>query len=142
MEQELLQQFMIEIFIMVGLIIGLLVNYLITLYPLLYFYKAAGLKNPNHVFIPIFGQFKVYNLANLSAWFCLIQLAVVIPIIGSICIWIFMAYVNFKISKNFRLGTLGCILSIFIGIFVWYYIAIKKLPFQAELKSKYLDLEV
>lgn len=54
MEQEVLQQFISQLFLMITPVIGLLVNYLITLYPLRYLYKTAGLKNPNYVFIPIF----------------------------------------------------------------------------------------
>lgn len=122
-------------FLTIFLVIAIL-SYLFTVYPLYKMYQRAGLKNPKFAFIPIINTLKLYNLANISAWFVLIGL---IPVIGLLATSILSCYVSFKLGENFGLGTLGCILTIFFPTFAYWYIVLTDKPFVGRLDAKYLE---
>ena len=121
-------------------VIVLALSYLISIYPLYTMYKRANLKNPWVAFIPIFGGIKSFNLANFSMWWYLLAIIVsCIPILGGIAVIIFSCYCSIKTCKNFGLGTLGAILSIFFGIFVYWYIVLTDKQFIAQLNPKFTN---
>lgn len=119
----------------------LVAQYALTAFPLYKMYKKADLKNPEFAFIPIIGSFKTYNLANLSMWYILLMSIVsCIPIIGYFAVVIFNIYFNVKLGQNFGLNTFGCILCIFFGIFVYWYIALSdNVQFIGELNPKFQE---
>lgn len=122
------------------LLIVVLASYLLTAYPLYQMYKRANLKNPWVAFIPGIGSLKLLNLANLSLWYYLgMILIAMIPIVGAIIVYIFAIYYSYKVFANFGLGVLGCILGLFFGVFVYWYIVITKKPFIAQINPKFTN---
>lgn len=118
----------------------LLISYLLSVYPVYKMYTLANLKNPWIAFIPGIGQIKMYNLADFSMWTVLVLLIIsIIPFIGALVVFCFSIYLNWIIAKNFGFDTLGCILTIFFGIFVYWYIALTNRPFVGEIKSQYIN---
>jgi len=117
----------------------LLFVYLLKVFPLYRMYKMAGLKNPEFAFIPIIGELKLYNLANLSSWCCLVWLLTFIPFVGPIIVWIFNAYVRVKVCCNFGVYILLCILSIFISPFIYWYIVLTNRTFLGVIDYCYKE---
>lgn len=119
-------------------LIILAIEYLVKVYPTYIMFKRANLKNPWIAFIPGVGQWKTYNLANFSMWWVLgVAVLTLIPVVGSILTFIFLAYRDWKIAENFGLGILGRILSIFFSLFVVWYIVLTKKDFQAIINHKF-----
>lgn len=122
------------------LFIIFLAIYLLSVYPAYKMYQLANLKNPWVAFIPVVGQIKMFNLANLSMWLYIpILLLSFIPFLGTLLVFIFMIYYTVTICKNFGLGILGCILAIFFGFFVYWYIALTNKQFVGNINPKYQD---
>lgn len=115
-----------------------IINYLFTVYPIYKMSKKANLKNTNFAFVPILNGINVYNLANLSFWYCLI---IFIPWIGAIASMILAAYIHFKLAENFGLNTLGCIAAIFFPLIVYWYIALSDKNFVGTIDKKYINEE-
>lgn len=119
---------------------ALTISYVLTAYPLYKMYKLAGLKNPKYALIPFIGGLKIYNLANLSMWVALgLMLLAFVPIIGTIAVSIASMYITFKVCENFGCSTFVCILGIFFGVFVYWYIALTNKPFVGQIDAKYKE---
>lgn len=128
------------LFFAITLITYLVIYYLFVAFPYYKMYQRANLKNPWIAFIPLIGQFKVFNLANFSMWYYLALIGIAfIPFVGALIIFIFMIYVYCKILKNFCLGPLGIILGIFFTPFVIWYIVLARKPFVGQLNPKFTN---
>lgn len=122
------------------LLATLVISYVLIAYPLYKMYKSAGLKNPKFALIPIIGGLKIYNLANLTMWVALILMVVAfIPFIGTLIVSITGMYVTFKTCENFGCSTFVCILSMFFGVFVYWYIVLTNKPFIGQINDKYKE---
>ncbi|NLZ34371.1 MAG: hypothetical protein GX889_05585 [Clostridiales bacterium] len=128
------------LFFAVAFTIYLIAYYLFIAFPYYKMYQRANLKNPWIAFIPLIGQFKIFNLANFSMWYYLALIGIAfIPFVGALIIFIFMIYVYCKIFKNFCLGPLGTIIGIFFAPFVIWYIVLARKPFIGQLNPKFTN---
>lgn len=117
-----------------------LISYVISSYIFYNMYKQANLKNPWVAFIPVFGQIKVFNLANLSMWFFVLLVVVsFIPVVGTILLYIAQAYLSYTLGKNFGMKDGYCIVGIFIPIILYLAIIIQKRGLVRQINPKYLN---
>lgn len=116
---------MINFYMANVLIAYLIVAYFLTTYPYYKMAIKANMKNPKYMFIPVVNGVKLFNLAGYSGWYFLIfALISLIPFIGVLISAIFGCVVKYKVCKAFGLRTSVCMLSIFIPIIVFWYIAL------------------
>lgn len=117
-----------------------LISYVISSCIFYNMYKQANLKNPWVAFIPVFGQIKVFNLANLSMWFFVLLVVVsFIPVVGTILLYIAQAYLSYTLGKNFGMKDGYCIVGIFIPIILYLAIIIQKRGLVRQINPKYLN---
>lgn len=128
------------LFFAIALITYLVIYYLFVAFPYYKMYQRANLKNPWIAFIPLIGQFKIFNLANFSMWYYLALIGIAfIPFVGILIVGIFSIYMYYKILKNFCLGPLGIILGIFFTPIVIWYIVLARKPFIGQLNPKFTN---
>lgn len=96
---------------------GLIVQYLICVFPVYRMAVTAGFEDAWIAFIPIVNNYLIFKLASWNGWLFLIG---IVPLVGVIVY--LMAY--YRVAINFKLGTLGGILSIFFSLIVWWVIVI------------------
>lgn len=138
------------------LMIVIVINYVLTAYPMYKMFQKADIKNPKYAFIPIFNYFKLFNLANLSGWYCSFAFISLFAFfylfsLGELDNWIYIIYINafifaivllymrFKIAQNFGLDTLGCILTMLMPIPAYWYLALSQKQFVGNIDIKYLN---
>lgn len=114
------------------------ISYLITIYPKYYMIKTSGVGATWTAFIPVLNDIQLFKMAGYKWWTYFLYLAGIslswVPILGwiaSICSIIFLCVVFWKVSENFGLGTFGKVITLFLGIWVHWYIALTKKPYRA-----------
>lgn len=112
------------------------ISYLITIYPRYYMVKTSGVGPVWTAFIPVVNDIQLFKMAGYKWWTYFLYLAGIglswLPIVGwiaSICSIIFLCVVYWKVSGNFGLGTLGKVLTLFLGTWVHWYIALARKPY-------------
>lgn len=113
----------IIIFAILGYVIDVLPRYLIA--------KKVNLNNPELMFVPILGDIKMLNVANISGWaFLLIFIPIAYPILVIVR--------NYKIFAGFDFTEAGRIVGLFFSFIAMWFIAIdSKTPFKGMLEEKY-----
>ncbi len=134
------------ILLVFGLLIGVcFVAWLITLYPRYYMVKNSGVGPAWSAFIPIWQDIQLFKIAGFKWWHYWVYIgaytiASFIPILCYIAPWasiIFMCVLYWRVSGNFGLGTVGKILSLFLGWWVYWYVALTKKPYTPAMAQTY-----
>ena len=117
--------------------IAAFIAWLITLYPRYYMIKASGVGPTWTAFIPIWQDIQLFKMAGFpwwSYWVYLIGFSIgyCIPVVNffaAIGMFVFLCILYWRVSANFSLGTGGRILSLILGWWVYWYVALKQLPY-------------
>lgn len=134
------------ILLVFAVLIGVLfVAWLFTLYPRYYMVKTSGVGPAWSAFIPIWQDIQMFKIAGFKWWFYLIYLGAnvvsayipVLDIIVPIAATIFMCVLYWRVSDRFGLGIVGKILTIFLGWFVYWYVALTKKPYTPAMVQTY-----
>ncbi|MGL4876002.1 MAG: hypothetical protein ACRC30_15295 [Clostridium sp.] len=114
-----------------GILIVAIIGYIIEVIPKYLIAKKADLNNPELMFVPILGDIKMLNVANISGWAYLINL---IPF----AYWILLIVRNYKIFTQFDFSNAGRIVGLFFSFIALWFIAVdNKTPFTGVLDEKY-----
>lgn len=117
------------IYFLIGIII---VRYFLMVIPRYLIAKKANLRNPELMFVPIVGDIKMLNLANISGWAILL---VLIPFVYIILVIVR----NFKIYTQFDFSDAGRIVGLFFTFIVFWFIALdNKTDFKGRIEEKYM----
>lgn len=121
------------------------VAWLITLYPRYYMVKTSGVGPAWSAFIPIWQDIQFFKMGGFKWWHYWVYIGVYtvasfIPILSYIVPFAsiaFMCVLYWKVSGSFGLGTAGKILSLFLGWWVYWYVALTKKPYQPAWAQTY-----
>lgn len=118
------------------------ISYLITIYPRYYMIKTSGVGPTWTAFIPIINDIQLFKMAGYKWWTYFLYFAGIclywLPVVGwiaGICSIVFLCVVFWKVSENFGLGTFGKVITLFIGQWVHWYIALTRKPYRAMTQS-------
>lgn len=127
-------------FIVVIIVLSIIIGYLIGSCLLFNMFKKADLKKPWIAFIPILGNIKTLHLVNLSMWyFVLFAIISLIPVVGSITLFLGQTYLLYTIGKNFGLKPVYCIIGIFIPFIMYLVIVCQNKDFVIAINKKYVN---
>ena len=124
----------------IGIIVMLaavFIAWLITLYPRYYMIKNSGVGPAWSAFIPIWQDIQLFKMAGWPGWSYWVYLGgfTVLSFIPFVCylaypaLIVFLCILYWRVSANFGLGTCGRILSLFLGWWVYWYVALTKKPY-------------
>ena len=119
--------------------------WLITLYPRYYMVKTSGIGPTWSAFIPVWQDIQFFKLAGWPWWsywaylggFTVLSMIPIVRVIAPIGLTVFLCFLYWRVSANFGLGTAGKILSLFLGFWVYWYVALAKKPYVGIYRAGY-----